>query len=190
MSVAEFILACTVSIPIVCAGHEIVRLYSIHRSAEVILNAKLSEAALQSLSYIAADTFSSHSRIENKFEFSVRNDIRSALLGPLFQWRWFQAPSSDNDNTLVGIRVSATGPSKDSVLDEFHSTATLCVSSWFEPLLEIVSDNRSCLGEYLKKGSAAGRSLRGISFKIEARRSVPVTVPIYFFGLYSAGESP
>ena len=190
MSVAEFVLACTASIPILCAGHELVRLYSIHRSAEVILNAKLSEAALQSLTHIAADTFSSHSRIENRFEFKLKNDVRSALLAPLFQWRWFQPNLAKNESTLVGIRVSVTGPTKDSVLNEFHSTVTLCVSSWFEPLLEIVSDNRSCLGEFSKEGSSAARYSRGISFKLEAQRSVPVTVPIYFFGLYSAGESP
>ena len=190
MSVAEFFLACTASIPILCAGHELVRLYSIHRSAEVILNAKLSEAALQSLTHIAADTFSSHSKIENTFEINLKSDVRRALLAPLFQWRWFQTTLSKNESTLVGIRVSATGPTKDSVLNEFHSTVTLCVSSWFEPLLKIVSDNRSCLGEFSKEGSGAVRYSRGISFRVEAQRSVPVTVPIYFFGLYSAGESP
>jgi len=188
MSVAEFALALTASVPIFFATHECVRIFSIHRSAEVLLLQHLSKTTLSSLSQIQRDTFAQPSGRENEHEILLKQGFENLVRVPVLQWQWSSLPASGNHSPLLGVRVSVSGPTRNQPLQPVQAKATLCLRSWLEPLIHVVADGRSCVGEFLSKPQRGASNGRGVTLRIEAKRIIPMTVPVFHFGVYRHAE--
>ncbi len=184
MSVAEFVIAATLSLPLLFGAHECVRLYSIHRSAEVLMLRKVSKIALSSLAHTQKGTFSETERHENEPEIHLKRDFETLLRVPILHWQWSTGLSSDERNPLLGLKVSVVGPSRNEPFRNIEAHTTLCVQSWIEPLIRIVADGRTCVGEYLSNNNKQQSTSRGIALKISALREIPATVYVFHQGVY------
>ena len=184
MSVAECVISISLALFCLGAGHELIRITSIERSADLIIHSEASTASLTALSHIAKDSFSGDGRTVSLFEKKLKDSIASGLRDPIFHWSFFSSPKTLKNWSIAGIRSYASGPTKKNPFHEINLSTHICISSWLEMFLAILPQNRNCLGQFSSSEGDGKTLVKGILIKVSAQRSVPHWIPTYFLGFY------
>lgn len=143
MSVVEFMIAASLALVALFAGHEIIRISAIERAADLIIHSAASSASLTSLSHIALNTFEGDGRVESSFEEEIKRTIGSGLSEPILHWSFFSRRNAVNGTTVTGIRTYVRGPTQKQPFTDFHLSAHICISSWLEMFLTRANRNRN-----------------------------------------------
>lgn len=181
MSVAEFTLASVIALPLLFTGHELCRILMIRHSTQLVLEAAVSRASLGSLEHIARSTFAPSNR-ENEWDRNTTESIRLLFQSPLINWSFFTHRPSGASSSLSGIRTTSVGPTRAKPSKAVHGKTNLCVHSWLEPLVQFVSPERNCIGQFKSNSTSSGAPTDGIALHLEAHREIPLTVEVFLNG--------
>lgn len=181
MSVAEFAI-CGVILAGVCAGtYELCRLQAIKSTLELVAGAHAAQLSFESLPLIWAGTFEPATQksteqmaLENQIEATIRELLKSQRLA----WTWDSR--EERDAALTGVRVWTNGPSFHDHIHPVSVRVQVCLKSWLEPALRVISDHRNCLGQFSKTISTG--ETRGISLEVSVQRNVAPSGDTYFEG--------
>jgi hypothetical protein len=177
MSVAEFLICGAAATVALAGAHELFRLQSISNTLSLVAHTQAAQISYESLTHLLKGTFidsknPTHSQLGQTIESRVSTLLESSLL----QWSWFY--SSQQRSPITGLRVTLQGPRWGNIRQGAEVKIHVCLQSWIEPFLRVISDRRNCLGQF--SSHAESSRSRGISFDIIARRDPNVSLHPYF----------
>ncbi|NBW81161.1 hypothetical protein EBR21_05345 [bacterium] len=177
MSVAEFAIAMPIVLICVAGVHELFRIQAAENTLNVIATARAAELSYMNLQNILNGTFSSEkNQHQETLERKIGSLVAETFQSPLLVWRF--SAGDIRKPPISGIKVTVNGPSFRDRQARTEVRIHVCLKSWIEPLLRILSDGRNCLGQYTSGDQAdAGR---GIQLKGFASREPSISLIPYF----------
>lgn len=182
MSVVEFTVAMPIALLALVTSHEVIRIVSIERAADLLVHSAASTATLTSLSHISRGTFENDGRVESEFESKLKESALIGLKDPLLHWSFFSNWRPEENTSIIGIRTYARGPTKKRPFNAIHISTNICVSSWLETFFTRIVQSRNCLGQFTASKNTSGGQASGIMVSVSAERSIPFWIPTYFLG--------
>lgn len=175
MSVAEFTIAGSIAILAMAGTHEMIRLQAAKTALNHIAYNYASEISSEGLSHILKGTFQTSKK--ESLEKRIQNQITQTFKNPFLSWSW--SHDSSTESVLTGVKVSAIGPRFGEINKTTEVRIHVCLKSWIEPFLKVLSDQRNCLGQFTKENGIKGES-RGITMTVMATRAANIASPNYF----------
>lgn len=156
--------------------HELFRLQATENSLNLLAQARAAELSYSSLQNILVGTFSVPENTQKKaIEEKIANNVDSLLQKSVLAW---MLPNGDPKSIpFNGIRVSVLGPTFERKQAKNEVKIQVCIKSWLEPLLRIVSDRRNCLGQFTTQNSGTSRGISLIGF---SSREPSISLVPYF----------
>ncbi|MEN9825138.1 MAG: hypothetical protein RI953_883 [Pseudomonadota bacterium] len=177
MSVAEFAIGMPIAMICIAGVHELFRIQSAENAINVVASAQAAELSYQSLRNILDETFAAADNPNQRaLEEKISSLVGDTFQSPLLLWR-FSAGDLQKP-TVSGIKVTVSGASFSNRFAKTEVKIQVCLKSWLEPLLRVLSDGRNCLGQYKTAGEA--NSGRGIPLTGLAIRASSVSLIPYF----------
>ncbi len=178
MSVAEFIVTGASACCVLAGVHELFRIHFCQTSINIVAHSFASKLSYQGLTHIVLGTFdqdSIHNPRRKNLELQIEKSVRALMKSQLLGRSWF---SLNQDNSqLLGVRVWLSGPHLNDPKAETVVKIQVCISSWLERPLGVVSDQRNCLGQF--SGQENMNASRGLSVAVTARRKADVSIDPY-----------
>jgi hypothetical protein len=186
MSVAELIVAGGVIVTSIVGIHELFRIHQCRSSLNIIARTFAAKNSYRSLSHLIDGTFEAentgHSE-QNRLTADIERTVEKTLSSPSLRGWMHSGPNTDH---YSGLRVWLSGPHITVPDRENKVTIQICIRTWLEPLLGIISDRRNCLGQF--SPSANINAGRGLSLSVTATRGSGLTIPPYLQGTISFGR--
>jgi len=178
MSVAELIVPGAAACCVLTGVHELFRIHLCQTSINLIAHSFASKLSYQGLTHIVVGTFdqnSMHNLKRKKLELQIENSVRALMKSQLLARSWFS--SSQDNEQLLGVRVWLSGPHLNDSKADTVVKIQVCISSWLERPLGVVSDQRNCLGQF--SGQENLNASRGLSLAVTARRKADISIAPY-----------
>jgi len=178
MSVAELVVTGAAACCVLTGVHELFRIHFCQTSINLIAHSFSSKLSYQGLTHILLGTFdqnSVHNPKRKDLELQIEKSVRVLMKSQLLGRSWF---SFNQDNSqLLGVRVWLSGPHSKEPKAETVVRIQVCISSWLERPLGIITDQRNCLGQF--SGQENMNASRGLSIAVTARRKADISIDPY-----------
>lgn len=180
MSAAEFAIVGSIVVLGMAGSHELIRLQTAKNALNNIAYNFASEISSEGLSHIIKGTFHTSEKINGKkeaLEERIENQIKQTFKNSFLSWSWLN--NSSTEAVITGVKVSTGGPHFREINKDTVVRIHVCLKSWVEPFLRILSDQRNCLGQFTKESGVKGES-RGITVSVIATRASNIASQNYF----------